>query len=100
MPDVVTCRAYGTVSAGSRKAMRAWNLSGARRRHAALDTIAQTLGYDVTEVDRKRVVICTPSTSHLNPAGTVHGGLAATMLDSCMGLAAQSMLERLQLGDA
>jgi acyl-coenzyme A thioesterase PaaI-like protein len=66
-----------------------------------LDTIAQTLGYDVTEVDRKRVVVIrTPSTSHFNPAGTVHGDLAAAMLDSCMGLAAQSIRERLQLGDA
>ncbi|MGB6730236.1 MAG: PaaI family thioesterase, partial [Xanthobacteraceae bacterium] len=26
--------------------------------------------------------------------GTVHGGLAATLLDSCMGLAIQSMLEK------
>ena len=25
--------------------------------------------------------------SHLNPSGTVHGGLSATLLDSCMGLA-------------
>ncbi len=30
---------------------------------------------------------------HLNPWGTVHGGLAATLLDSCMGLAIQSMLD-------
>src|SRR5258707_14436150 len=28
------------------------------------------------------------------PAGTVHGGLAATLLDSCMGLAVQSMLDK------
>jgi acyl-coenzyme A thioesterase PaaI-like protein len=31
---------------------------------------------------------------HLNPWGTVHGGLAATLLDSCMGLAIQSTLEK------
>jgi uncharacterized protein (TIGR00369 family) len=35
-----------------------------------------------------------PKHSHLNPAGTVHGGLAATMLDSCMGLAIHSTLEK------
>jgi uncharacterized protein (TIGR00369 family) len=29
-----------------------------------------------------------------NPAGTVHGGLAATLLDTCMGLAIQSTLEK------
>ena len=33
-----------------------------------------------------------PEDIHLNPAGSVHGGLAATMLDSCMGLAIQSTL--------
>jgi uncharacterized protein (TIGR00369 family) len=35
-----------------------------------------------------------PSGIHLNPAGTVHGGFAATLLDSCMGLAVQSTLEQ------
>jgi hypothetical protein len=30
----------------------------------------------------------------LNPAGTVHGGFSATLLDSCMGLAIQSTLEK------
>jgi uncharacterized protein (TIGR00369 family) len=32
--------------------------------------------------------------AHLNPWGTVHGGLTATLLDSCMGLAIQSKLEK------
>ena len=40
------------------------------------------------------VVTAEPKDIHLNPAGTVHGGLAATMLDSCMGLAIQSTLEK------
>jgi len=40
------------------------------------------------------VVTAEPSGIHLNPAGTVHGGLAATLLDSCMGLAIQSTLEQ------
>jgi uncharacterized protein (TIGR00369 family) len=60
-----------------------------------LNTIAQTLGYDVSEVESGRVVVTAiPSGLHLNPAGTVHGGFAATLLDSCMGLAVQSTLER------
>ena len=29
-----------------------------------------------------------------NPSGTVHGGFAATLLDSCMGLAVRSMLDK------
>ena len=60
-----------------------------------LNTIAQTLGYDVTEAVSGRVVVTAePSDNHLNPAGTVHGGFAATLLDSCMGLAMQSTLEK------
>jgi len=51
------------------------------------------LGYDVTEAVSGRVVVTAePSGAHLNPAGTVHGGLAATLLDSCMGLAVQTTL--------
>ncbi|HTD73414.1 MAG TPA: PaaI family thioesterase [Steroidobacteraceae bacterium] len=58
-----------------------------------LNTIAETLGYDIVEAENGRVVVVAePKNTHLNPAGTVHGGLAATMLDSCMGLAIQSTL--------
>jgi uncharacterized protein (TIGR00369 family) len=60
-----------------------------------LNTIAQTLGYDVVEAEKGRVVITlAPTGAHLNPWGTVHGGLTATILDSCMGLAIQSTLEK------
>ena len=60
-----------------------------------LNMIAQTLGYDVTDVENGRVVVTVqPSAAHLNPYGTVHGGLTATLLDSCMGLAVQSTLEK------
>jgi uncharacterized protein (TIGR00369 family) len=56
---------------------------------------AQTLGYDIAEAEAGRVIVTAdPREFHLNPAGTVHGGLAATMLDSAMGLAIQSMLDR------
>ena len=34
----------------------------------------------------------TPGPEHYNPIGTVHGGYAATLLDSCMGCAVQSTL--------
>src|SRR2546430_10554309 len=51
-----------------------------------LNTMAQTLGYDIVEVTKGRVVAAAePHAGHRNPAGTVHGGLAATLLDSCMG---------------
>jgi uncharacterized protein (TIGR00369 family) len=60
-----------------------------------LNTIARTLGYDVSEAVGGRVVVTAePSGIHLNPAGTVHGGFTATLLDSCMGLALQTTLEK------
>jgi uncharacterized protein (TIGR00369 family) len=60
-----------------------------------LNTMAQTLGYDVVEAATGRVVVTAkPNANQLNPASTVHGGLAATLLDSCMGLAIQSTLQK------
>ena len=60
-----------------------------------LNTMAATVGYEITEAEHGRVVVTAePRDTHLNPAGTVHGGLAASMLDSCMGFAIQSILEK------
>ena len=60
-----------------------------------LNSMAETLGYDIVEVAKGRVVAAaTPHAGQRNPAGTVHGGLAATLLDSAMGLAVQSMLDK------
>lgn len=60
-----------------------------------LNPMARTLGYDVVEAEAGRVVITAlPSADHMNPSGTIHGGLAATLLDSCMGLAVRTLLPR------
>ena len=60
-----------------------------------LNPMAETLGYDVVEVSKGRAVVAAePDAKHRNPFGTVHGGLAATLLDSCMGLAVLSMLDK------
>jgi uncharacterized protein (TIGR00369 family) len=60
-----------------------------------LNPMAETLGYDVVEVSKGRAVVAAePAARHRNPFGTVHGGLAATLLDSCMGLAVLSMLDK------
>lgn len=60
-----------------------------------LNTMAKTLGYDIVEAEEGRVVIAAmPSTAHLNPNGTIHGGVAATLLDSCMGLAVRTVLPK------
>jgi uncharacterized protein (TIGR00369 family) len=92
----LAARTYGTVSAEARKEMTGLQfVQGLANRTLPLNTIARTLGYDVIEAEQGRVVVAiTPTADHLNPAGTVHGGLTATLLDSCMGLAVQSMLEK------
>ena len=60
-----------------------------------LNSMAETLGYDIIEASKGRVVVAAePHAGFLNPAGTVHGGLAATLLDTCMGLAVQTMLDK------
>jgi len=89
-------RTYGTVSADRQKEMSGLEfVQGLANGTLPLNTIAQTLGYDLIEAENGRVVVtAVPRETHLNPAGTVHGGLAATMLDSCMGLAIQSTLEK------
>ena len=96
MPMSSVKKTYGTVSADRRKEMTGLEfVQGLADGTLPLNTIAQTLGYDVTEVTSGRVVVTVePSGIHLNPAGTVHGGVAATLLDSCMGLAIQSTLEK------
>ncbi|SRR5579871_313669 len=89
-------KTYGTVSAEKQKEMSGLEfVSGLASGTLPLNMIAQTLGYDIVEAESGRVVITlVPTTAHLNPAGTVHGGLTATLLDSCMGLAIQSTLEK------
>ena len=92
----IASRTYGTVSADRQREMSGLEfVQGLVDRTLPLNTIARTLGYDVTEAVSGRVVVTAePSDIHLNPAGTVHGGFAATLLDSCMGLAIQSTLEK------
>lgn len=89
-------RTYGTVDIDRRKQMSGLEfVQGLARGTLPLNTIAQTLGYDVSEAESGRVVVTAEPGDHLlNPAGTVHGGFAATLLDSCMGLAIQSTLEK------
>jgi uncharacterized protein (TIGR00369 family) len=96
MPSRIVNKTYGTVSADRQKEMSGLEfVQGLADGTLPLNTIAQTLGYDVAQAESGRVVVTAmPTGAHLNPAGTVHGGLAATLLDSCMGLAIQSTLEK------
>src|SRR5215203_1618364 len=89
-------KTYGTVNADRQREMSGLEfVQGLADGTLPLNTIAETLGYDVTEAGKGRVVVtAVPNGSHLNPSGTVHGGLAATLLDSCMGLAIQTTLAK------
>jgi uncharacterized protein (TIGR00369 family) len=52
----------------------------------------QLLGMRIAEVQEGRVVFAAdPAEYHYNPMGTVHGGILATLLDSAMGSAVQSL---------
>lgn len=56
--------------------------------------MGKTMGFDHVEVDDGRVVFgATPHEGVYNPIGTVHGGFAATLLDSCVGCAVHSKLK-------
>ena len=53
--------------------------------------IGQTLGFDLVEVERGRVVFeGKPDRSVYNPFGAVHGGYAAPLLDNVCGIATHS----------
>jgi uncharacterized protein (TIGR00369 family) len=96
MPTGSSSKTYGTVAADRQKEMTGLEfVQGLVDGTLPLNTIAQTLSYDITEAESGHVVItAVPNDSHLNPAGTVHGGFSATLLDSCMGLAILSTLEK------
>ena len=53
--------------------------------------ITETLGFALVEVAPGFALFTmTPAFKHYNPIGTVHGGVAATLLDSCMSCAIQT----------
>jgi uncharacterized protein (TIGR00369 family) len=57
--------------------------------------IMQLIGFRLAEVgDGRAVFEGTPALEHYNPLGTVHGGYAATLLDSCMGCAVHTTLPK------
>lgn len=56
--------------------------------------ITETLGFRLVEAERGRAVFeMTPGTRHYNPIGSVHGGIALTLLDSAMGCAVHTLLD-------
>jgi uncharacterized protein (TIGR00369 family) len=57
--------------------------------------ISATLGFRLAEVAPGFALFTmTPEFRHYNPIGTVHGGVASTLLDSCMSCAVQTHLAK------
>jgi len=57
--------------------------------------IARLLGYNISEIDAGLAVFeLDPAEYHYNPFGTVHGGIASTLLDTTMTAAVLSTLPR------
>lgn len=55
--------------------------------------IADLIGFDIRTVRPGEVTFeLTPTEQHYNPIGMVHGGIAATLLDTAMGCAVQTRL--------
>lgn len=77
-------------------------LDGLAQLQALIDSgrkpgILQSLQFDLVEVASGRAVFAgTPGDHAYNPIGTVHGGYAATLLDSACGCAVHSQLSATQ----
>jgi uncharacterized protein (TIGR00369 family) len=57
--------------------------------------ITRTLGFRLSEVAPGFALFTmTPGYKHYNPLGSVHGGVASTLLDSCMSCAIQTNLDK------
>jgi uncharacterized protein (TIGR00369 family) len=53
--------------------------------------ISVLMNFSITKVEPGYALFeCDPAEYHYNPIGVVHGGLAATLLDSCMSCAVQT----------
>ena len=56
--------------------------------------ISILMDFALTEAEEGHVVFtATPKLEHYNPLGSVHGGYAATLLDSCMGCAVHTRMK-------
>lgn len=88
-----------TTGTGTVNAAELRHMSGLEFVQALIDgslpppPMAKTLSFRLTGAEEGRAVFTgEPSADFYNPIGSVHGGWAATVLDSCMGCAVQTTL--------
>ena len=96
---VVNARLEGGPGPGLATMEQLAGKSGLQVMQAMLDgeipyaAIAHTLDFTVISVGPGEVIFQgTPLARHLNPLGTIHGGWAATLLDSALGCSVHTML--------
>lgn len=95
-PDKQPTRTYGLVPPETAATMSGLDLlKGMIEGRLPGPPIMRLVGFDLVEAEEGRAVFAgTPRFDHYNPLGTVHGGYAATLLDSCMGCAVHSTLPK------
>ena len=63
------------------------------RREAPPPPLADVLGFRLEQIEAGDVTVTLePQEFHYNPMGVLHGGMAATLFDSALGCAVQSLL--------
>ena len=99
MGATLRSRTYGVVSADTLKSLAGLDfLKGIVDGTQPSPPISELLGFHLVEVEDGRAVFeGVPDFHHYNPIGTVHGGFAATLLDSALGC---SIFSTLRKGDA
>ena len=88
-------RTYGTIPLETIRSMSGIDLMSAiRDGRLPSAPISEALDFYLETVEPGFIVfVGRPNLSHYNPIGSVHGGYAGTLLDSCMGCAVQTTLE-------
>ena len=83
-------------SAGAEAAMMLTGIEWLRamsRREAPPPPLADVLGFKFEKIESGEVTVTLePEEFHYNPMGVLHGGMAATLFDSALGCAVQSLL--------
>ena len=68
-------------------------LRAVARREAPPPPLADVLGFELEQIEKGSVTVTLePQEFHYNPMGVLHGGMAATLFDSSLGCAVQTML--------
>jgi uncharacterized protein (TIGR00369 family) len=89
-------RIYGVVPADALRSLSGLDfLKGIVEGTQPSPPISELLGFHLVEVEEGRAVFeGLPEFRHYNPIGTVHGGFAATLLDSALGCSVFSTLRQ------